>query len=75
MAKQDSPPVVNPVKKMINKFMITVLYESCADFSRKALLTTLTLENAMAAPAMMGFKMIPVNGYNTPIATGMSTML
>jgi hypothetical protein len=39
------------------------------------LLTTLTELNAIAAPAIMGFNKNPVNGYNTPAATGIPSEL
>jgi len=32
--------------------------------------TTLTLEKAIAAPAIIGFSKNPINGYRTPAAIG-----
>ena len=37
--------------------------------------TTLTDENAIAAPAIMGFNRNPVRGYNKPAAIGMPAAL
>ena len=43
--------------------------------SSKEFVTTLTELNAMAAPAMIGLSSHPVNGYNTPAAIGMPSIL
>ena len=43
--------------------------------SRSELPTTEMLERAIAAPAKIGFKRIPKNGYRTPAATGINAML
>ena len=43
--------------------------------SRLALLTTVSDENAMAAPAITGLSSNPKNGYRIPAATGMPATL
>ncbi len=43
--------------------------------SRRALLTTVTDDRPMAAAAKIGLNSRPKNGYSTPAATGMSTVL
>ena len=37
--------------------------------------STETEENAIAAPANIGFNKYPLNGYSNPIATGIPTTL
>ena len=49
--------------------------QSFNHFKRKLLLTTLTLLNAIAAPAIIGFKRNPVKGYKTPAAIGIPIIL
>ena len=44
-------------------------------FNRKLFDTTLTLLNAIAAPAIIGFNKKPVKGYNIPAATGIPIKL
>ena len=44
-------------------------------FSRRLLLTTLTLLMAMAAPAIIGLSRKPLIGYKIPAATGMAIRL
>jgi len=44
-------------------------------FIKRALETTLTEENAIAAAAIIGFKSQPVSGYKTPAATGIPRLL
>jgi len=44
-------------------------------FNLRLLLITDTELNAMAAPAIIGLNMNPVNGYNKPAATGMAVTL
>ena len=43
--------------------------------SRRALLTTVTLESPMAAAARTGFSKMPKKGYRIPAATGMRAVL
>lgn len=43
--------------------------------SRKLLVTTETLESAMAALAKMGERVMPKNGYSSPAATGIPSVL
>src|SRR5208282_5661695 len=43
--------------------------------SSSALLTTLTLDSAIASPARAGFSMIPNHGYKTPAAIGIPSAL
>ena len=43
--------------------------------NRLALVTTVSDEAAMAAPAIIGLSSRPRNGYNTPAATGMPRVL
>src|ERR1700691_1922382 len=43
--------------------------------SISALLTTLTLDSAIASPASAGFSMIPNEGYKTPAAIGIPRTL
>src|ERR1700722_10087424 len=43
--------------------------------SSNALLTTLTLDSAIASPASAGFSIIPKNGYSAPAATGIPRTL
>src|ERR1019366_8344915 len=43
--------------------------------SNSALLTTLTLDSAIASPAKAGFSMIPNHGYRTPAAIGIPSTL
>jgi len=43
--------------------------------NRFALLTTVTDDNAIAAPAIIGLSNNPVTGNNTPAATGISSAL
>ena len=44
-------------------------------FNRRELPTTDTLEKAIAEPANTGESSTPKNGYSTPAAMGMPTML
>ena len=53
----------------------TVHAEGLKPLSRKALLTTVTLLNAIAAEAMMGDSKTPKKGYSTPAATGTPSVL
>ncbi len=50
-------------------------YSNRTHFNRKLLLTTLTLLNAMAAPAIIGFNKNPLKGYSSPAAMGIPIML
>ena len=43
--------------------------------SRLAFVTTHNDENAIAAPAIIGFSSVPVNGYSTPAAITMPMLL
>ncbi len=43
--------------------------------SSSALLTTLTLDSAIASPAKAGFSMIPNHGYRAPAAIGIPSTL
>src|ERR1700693_221230 len=43
--------------------------------SSNPLLTTLTLDSAIASPASAGFSIIPKNGYKAPAATGIPSAL
>ena len=43
--------------------------------SRSELVITETLDNAIATAASPGFRIVPVKGYSTPIATGIRTTL
>ena len=42
---------------------------------RLALVTTVTEDKAIAAPAIIGFNKIPNQGYSKPAATGILIML
>lgn len=53
---------------------ITICYNE-ENFKRKLLLTTLTLLNAIAAPAIIGSSKNPFTGYNTPAAMGIPIKL
>jgi len=54
---------------------VNPVYFVFKNLKRLALLTTVTEDMAMAAPAMIGLSSNPVNGYSTPAATGMPSTL
>jgi hypothetical protein len=62
-----SPLTLNPGSQVAG--FITQMFPS------EALLTTVTLLNAIAALAMIGLSRIPKNGYKTPAATGTPRLL
>ena len=72
IAAQVTPPLVSPVRKISQRF---IGFYNLTYLSLKELVTTETEENAMAAPAMAGFNMIPYSGYKIPAAMGIPITL
>lgn len=68
-------PVFQYCEQTRSLFLRVQFHSSPAHLNRKLLLTTLTLLSAIAAPAIIGSKRKPLNGYNTPAAMGMPMML
>jgi hypothetical protein len=60
--------------KDLSPFNVNLIH-SFTHFNRKLFATTETELNAIAAPAIMGSKVNPVNGYNTPAAMGIPNTL